>query len=188
MKNRLREIEEHKSLRVSTHDNINSIWYSTRQQMIKLLNQQNNWEDIKLQIFLDNNVMQQQREVADIAMWLLPITEFKTSIILPEDYDYLLEWSSVSKPSNIDFENLFKKFGQESFINYKDSIEQLGAEEAYKYIEMYLARKQFINEDNKTNMVINPSYIKGLNWIFTNWDVDKRVNRTKLFTKVEYNQ
>lgn len=187
-RNTLRTIEAEKSLRVSSHEKISNIWYSTKLQMIKLLDNQENGNDIKLQIFLDNNIIQQQREVADIAMWLIPIKEFKTSIILPEDYNHMIEWSHVSEPNTIDFEALFQRFWQEKFINYQDAINQLWPVEAFKYIEMYLARKQFMNEDDNTNIVINPSDVKGLNWIFTNWEINKRGNRNKLFVKVEYNQ
>jgi hypothetical protein len=121
-------------------------------------------------------------------MSLLPIREFKTSIILPEDYNYMLDWSQVSEPENIDFETLFEKFDQESFINYKDAIDQLGNQEAYKYIEMYLARKKFMHKQRNTDIIINPSHVKWLNWIFTNGEVSKRMNRNNVFTKVEYNQ
>jgi hypothetical protein len=187
-KNTLRTIEELKTSRVTSDDKINSIWYSTREQMIHLLNKQKNWEEINVQIFLDDNLIKEQKWIAYIAMWLLPIKEFKRSIILPEDYDYMMKWSNVSQPDKIDFESLFQWFDQESFINYQDAIDQLGAEEAYRYIEMYLARKKFMSEDNEADIIIHPSHVKGLNWIYTKWEVDKRSNRNKLFTKIEYNQ
>lgn len=184
----LRKIETEKSLRVASHNQISNIWYSTRLQMIHLLNKQKTEEDINVQIYLDDEITQEQREIADIAMSLLPIREFKTSIILPEDYDYMLEWSQISEPENIDFEELFKKFGEESFINYQDAIDQLGNEDAYKYIEMYLARKKFMNKEGDTDIIINPSHVKWLNWIYTNGNVSKRMNRNNVFAKVEYNQ
>ncbi len=130
-KKRLRTIETEKSLRVASHDEISNIWYSTKLQMIHLLDKQKTAEDINVQIYLDDNITQQQREIADIAMSLLPIREFKTSIILPEDYDHMIEWSQVSEPNHIDFEALFNKFGQASFINYQEIIYEHGSKEAY---------------------------------------------------------
>jgi hypothetical protein len=59
--------------------------------MVNLLDKQKTEEDITVQIYLDDDMSQQQREIADIAMSLLPIREFKTSIILPEDYNYMLD-------------------------------------------------------------------------------------------------
>lgn len=188
IKSTIKNIEQQKLLSMKGNSDISNIWFSTRQQLVRTLSATDNWEIKPVNIFLDSPLELQQLEVAVTAMWLLNTQALKTNIILPNQYNQDIIWSEKSVLTEKDFEDLFLNYSQESYINYNDAIAKLWTEEAYKYIEMYLARKEFMNENFNDEIIVQAGYVKWLNWIFTKWEVSNRVNRNNLFIKADYNK
>lgn len=188
IKSTIKNIEQQKLLSMKGNSDISNIWFSTRQQLVRTLSATDNWEIKPVNIFLDSPLELQQLEVAVTAMWLLNTQSLNTNIILPNQYNQVILWSEKSVLTEKDFEELFLNYSQEPYINYQDAITQLWSEEAYKYIEMYLARKEFMNENFNDEIIVQAGYVKWLNWIFTKWEVSKRVNRNNLFIKADYNK
>ena len=188
IKSTIKNLEQQKLLSMKGNSDISNIWFSTRQQLIRTLSATDNWDIKPVNIFLDSPLELQQFEVAVTAMWLLNTQALKTNIILPNQYDQDITWSEKSVLTEKDFEDLFLNYSQESYINYNDAIDQLWTEEAYKYIEMYLARKQFMNNNFNDEIIVQAGYVKWLNWIFTKWEINNRVNRNNLLIKADYNQ
>lgn len=188
IKSTIKNLQEQKLWAMKENPDISNIWFSTRKQLIQVLSGTDNWKIYPVNIFLDSPLELQQLEVAVTALGLLNTQALKTNIILPDQYNQMITWSEKSVLAEQDFEELFLSYSPECYINYKDAIAQLGIEEAYKYIEMYLARKQFMNENLHNEIIVQTGYIKWLNWIFTKWEVNQRVNRNNLLIKADYNQ
>lgn len=181
------------SLVKQSHDFIN-VWFSTRTQLKDILYACNNQEDIEVVLFLDKSVEYQQKSIAFQAMSLLPSENLTSKIILPNAYSQDIVGLHHSELTQKDFRELFHKFWEDIYINYQDAIDEIGWEEAYAKLEMYLARKKFIsnelfkweNVDNKQWVIVQASNIKWANSVFTKWNLNNRSNRNNLFIRADY--
>ena len=185
------ELQSQRDQLVSFHDSISNIWFSTKQQLINVLSSDNLSETSAI-IFLDNALEVQQKSIAYTAMSLLPSGPSDIQVISPNEYSEMIDWLQKSEIEKKDFIELFQRFWYQPYINFEDAIDQIWPEEAYKYIEMCLARKKFIweniQQENKEDIIIQSSHVKWINGIFTKWETSQRSNRNNLFMKVEYNR